>query len=513
MVHGMADTGNLAERVRRIAEQTPDAVALWYEETEISYGQLWESIGKWARQFRLWGVQPGDRIGLLRYNDPGFVAAYFATLGMGAVVVPLNTRLTASELTVILKDAGVTWLVSDDAFAEVLSQLQTEQSLTLVFEQPLSEELSALLSDRFTLTLQELIDSSVLEHFPVTVSAETLGVLIYTSGTTGVPKGVMLSQANILADAEANVSVIEAVSDDRFITISPLFHVFGQTNILITAVVVGAGVVLIPKFSPKRVLKAISDYRVTFMAAVPTMYQMMLACIKEDVYNLSSLRVCHSGAAPLLVEVFKEIEAVFGAPVQEGYGLSEASSIVTSNPLHGIRKPGSIGYGLPGITVKVLDEHLNELPDGEVGEIHVKGPVVMQGYYGRPEATRKVLVEGWLKTGDMAYRDTQGYLFIVDRKDDMMNVGGVNVYPREIEEVLYRHPAVSWAVVVGRPSFLYNQEVKAYIVLKEGCKATAKALKTFCEKDLAPYKIPSKFHFVNEIPRGATGKILRKELP
>jgi long-chain acyl-CoA synthetase len=366
--------------------------------------------------------------------------------------------------------------------------------------------------------LDELIGRDVQpsQTLPVAVSDETLATLIYTSGTTGKPKGVMLSHKNIMADARANVDVIAAVPDDRFITISPLFHVFGQTNILVSSMLVGATLVLVRKFSPKTVLDAIQRYQVTFMAAVPTMYLMMLSHLREKPMNLSSLRVCHSGAAPMAVDTFHEVEQYFGAPVQEGYGLSEASSIVCSNPLHGTRKPGSVGLPLKGIRIKVLLDDGQEAAPGEIGELHIQGDVVMLGYYRRPEETEKALLhfpDGiWLKTKDLGFKDEDGYIHIVDRTDDLINIGGVKVYPREIEEVFYKHPAVQAVAVTGVPSTMYHEAIKAFVVVHPGQECSKEILQAFCQPYLAEFKIPKYYEFVDEIPQSATGKILRKNL-
>jgi long-chain acyl-CoA synthetase len=303
------------------------------------------------------------------------------------------------------------------------------------------------------------------------------------------------------------------VPGDRFITISPMFHVFGQTNILVSAMLAGASVVLIRKFSPRVILEALERYRVTFMAAVPTMYLMMLTHLRERRFDLSSLRVCHSGAAPMAVDTFHEVEQYFGAPVQEGYGLSEASSIVCSNPLHGERKPGSVGLPLQGIQIKICLDDGTEAPPNEIGELHIQGDVVMLGYYRRPEETAKTLLPGgWLKTKDLGYKDADGYIYIVDRSDDLINIGGVKVYPREIEEVLYKHPAVQAVAVTGHPSTLYHEAIRAFVVLKAGQTCTKEHLVEHCKQSLADFKIPKLFDFVDEIPQGATGKILRKVL-
>jgi long-chain acyl-CoA synthetase len=514
----------LAQWLFNAEERHPQQVALIYCEAEsledfplgprgpkpqpktLTYQGLAQQVRALAGKFQELGISQGTCVGLLFWNEPAFVMGYFALLALGATVIPLNTRLTGKELSGILNDAQAQWVFSQPDFAPVLNELEVPTLQGLL--SPVAHADSVLPWQ--VLTADDARTDALPK--PSATTEQDLAVLIYTSGTTGTPKGVMLSHQNLMADATANAQVIEAAASDRFITISPLFHVFGQVNILLTAILSGASVVMVRRFSPRAVLEAIEAHRVTFMAAVPTMYQMMLSQLDERRYDLSSLRVCHSGAAPMAKEVFARVEKAFGAPVQEGYGLSEASSIVTSNPLHGVRKPGSVGLPIPGVRLQVMDEGLQPLPPGEIGEVCVQGAIVMQGYYGRTDETQKALVNGWLKTKDMAYRDEDGYVFIVDRKDDLMNVGGVKVYPREIEEVLYQHEAVQSVAVVGIPSALYHEEIKAFVVTRPGASPRKVELQKFCRERLAEFKVPKHIAFVEEIPQGATGKILRKAL-
>jgi long-chain acyl-CoA synthetase len=513
---------NLAQPVFDAARLTPGKIALISRGETVTYEALALCIQRLVGALEQIGLEPGDRVGLLLYNTPAFVIAYFALLAMGVTVIPLNTRLTASELSTILNDAEARLLVTSLEFYEAATRLDVRSLEGMILDTELLPDEAALepLLNAFPLQcalyrLDELLERRLEpgKDLPMAVQPDTLATLIYTSGTTGVPKGVMLSHRNILADATANVQVIEAVPDDRFITISPLFHVFGQTNILVSCMLVGATLVMVRKFSPKTVLETIARHRVTFMAAVPTMYQMMLTHLREKSFDLSSLRVCHSGAAPMAVETFHEVERYFGAPVQEGYGLSEASSIVCSNPLKGVRKPGSVGLPLNGIDIRIMTDAGIEAPPGEIGELHVRGDVVMLGYYKRPEETEKALLsDGWLKTKDLAYKDEDGYIHIVDRVDDLINIGGVKVYPREIEEVFYRHPSVQAVAVTGVPSTLHHEAIKAFVVVKEGFECSKEILQEFCRPFLADFKIPKYYEFVDAIPQGATGKILRKDL-
>ncbi|HEY9746792.1 MAG TPA: long-chain fatty acid--CoA ligase [Oculatellaceae cyanobacterium] len=513
---------NLAQAIFDHAASQPDKVALLSREGQCTYADLATRITRLSGALEQLGLRPGDKVGLLMYNTAAFVTAYFALLASGLVVIPLNTRLTAPELDTILNDAQAKLLITSLEFYERVTRLKTPSLEGIILDTELLTDETALdpLLNTFPLDcalyrLDELLDRALepKQPLPCAVEHTTLATLIYTSGTTGIPKGVMLSHRNILADATANVAVIEATADDRFITISPLFHVFGQTNILVSCLLVGGTLVLVRKFSPRTVLENIARHRVSFMAAVPTMYLMMLTHLREKSFDLSSLRVCHSGAAPMAVETFHEVEKYFGAPVQEGYGLSEASSIVCSNPLHGVRKPGSVGLPLNGIQIRICLDDGSEAPPGEVGELHVKGDVVMLGYYNRPEETAQTLLsDGWLRTRDLAYKDEDGYIHIVDRVDDLINIGGVKIYPREIEEVLYRHPAVYAVAVTGVPSTLHHEAIKAFVVLKEGMTCGRETLQEFCKTYLADFKIPKYYEFVDTIPQGATGKILRKEL-
>jgi long-chain acyl-CoA synthetase len=497
---------------------------------EYSYKTLSKQIQSVTKKLStICGVQPGDRVGLLLLNQVEFVVSFFALQALGAIVVPLNYRLTAEELYNVAKHSDMKGLISCEEEFDASYQMVIDQISWLVLtDEDKNDELEV--TDTEIDEQDEAIDtedlcpvhyiSDWLEDGKASDSDFTLpelsrhevAVLIYTSGTTGDPKGVMLSHQNLLEDVKANVIAIEASRNDVFVTCSPLFHVFGLTNIMLTALFQGAKIVLVKRFNPRRILEAITRYRVTFLAAVPTMYQMMLALLPNPVYEFSSLRVCHSGAAPMPQTVFYEIEKLFSAPVQEGYGQSEASSIVTSNPLRGLRKPGSIGLPLHGITVEIVDEQDNELPPNEVGELRVQGETVMVGYWMNPVASWKAVRSDWLYTSDMGYYDEDGFIYLVGRKDDMINVGGAKVYPREVEEVLYQYPDIASCAVTAEASDLYHQIVVAYIVVRAEEQPEVVEIQKFCREHLAEYKVPKTIYFVDEIPQGPTGKILRHHL-
>ena len=494
-----------------------------HTQTTLTYQQLEDRIAHLAHVFQYeldW--QAGQCVGLLMQNNWTFVAAFMACLRLGLVVSPLCWRLTEAELMPIIQDAGMIGLITEACWVADWSRWSSLPLQDVVLaDTTLPDELDLSHVSQVELwSIDALMATQPASQVTLAnKAASELAVLVYTSGTTGHVKGVMLSQANILADVWANQQVIEASPEDTFITTSPLFHVFGMTNVMLTSLLAGATLVILPKFSPTEVLKSIDTYNVTFLAAVPTMYQMMLTHLADSSYDLSSLRVCHSGAAPMHKTVFESIETQFGAPVQEGYGQSEGSSIITSNPLHGTRKPGSIGLALNGLTVEIVGDDDTVLPPHEVGELRVSGPTVMMGYWQQPERTDTVIRNGWLYTRDMGYKDDDGYIFLVDRQDDMMNVGGSKVFPREIEEVIYQYPGILRCAVKAEPSDLFGQVPAAYVVLDEAALLDGMSPQTLinglwkhCHDNLARYKLPKIFYRMPSLPTGATGKLLRHQL-
>lgn len=504
----------LYQALETTCRRHPQRIALvdHHSGRQVTYAQLLAMVhATICRMQHCCPLSPGDRAGLLMANTLAFVVGFFAVEALGGVVIPLNTRLTPKEHLAVVEDAGAAGVLMGAEFQDALAVFQQTLSWVVVAgagqDEPLLPGGAVYGMDPWL----ETPEGELPQNLP-DVSGGQLAVLVYTSGTTGRSKGVMLSHRNLLADAQANAQVIEATAGDVFVTTSPLFHVFGLANVMLTGLLTGARVVLVRKFNPKTVLEAITHHRVTFLAAVPTMYQMMLSLLPSPDYDLQTLRVCHSGAAPMPEAVFAQVESLFGAPVQEGYGQSEASSIVTSNPLRGVRKPGSIGLPLPGLEIEIVDESGAVRPPGQVGELRLKGETVMLGYWNNPQATAKAIRDGWLYTGDMGYRDADGYIFLVGRRDDMINVGGAKVYPREVEEVLYQHPAVAACAVTGEASALYHQVVSAYVVKAPDAQVCQADLQRFCRTWLAEYKVPKTVYFVDSIPQGATGKILRHRL-
>ena len=337
-------------------------------------------------------------------------------------------------------------------------------------------------------------------------------VLIYTSGTTGRPKGAVLSHSNLLANACSCRDIMGVSGQDKLLAVLPLFHSFGATVCMILPLIAGAGIVLQTNFAPLQVLEAIATHNVTILPGVPSMFAVLTACHTDQEYDLSSLRLSVSGGAPLATEVLTGFRQRYGVPLVEGYGPTEASPVVTVNPPKGVQKPGSVGVPIPGVEVRIIDEASNDLPSGEVGEIAVAGDNVMQGYWNNPQATAAAIRDGWLYTGDLGKIDSDGYLYIVDRKTDMIIVGGTNVYPRELEQVITQMPQVSEVAVLGMPDALRGERIKAVVVLSEEVALSAEQLRTHCRQHLAAFKVPHIVEFRDSLPKSHLGKILKREL-
>ena len=465
----------------------------WGDET-IDYRQL----GGWTRAIaaRLVqeGVRPGDRVALWLRNCPEFPPAVLGILLCDGVVVPINNFLKPTEVSYILDDAGASWLVSDGSQPEALAALTAASSGL------------------------RILDISTLRQWPVPEAVQSectrgeadLAVLIYTSGTTGHPKGAMLSHGNLLHNIRSCQRVLGYTPSDRFGVILPLFHTYMLTVGMLLPLTSGGAMVLVRSLhQPRALLAELAHHGATILPGIPQFYRMLTLAQFE---GRLPLRVCISGAAPLPMQVLQDFEARFGVPLIEGYGLSEASPVVTKNPIHGRRKPGSIGLPIPDVEVSVQDETGRLLGDGEVGEICVRGGNVMLGYWNRPAETAAVFRGGWLLTGDVGYRDPDGYFFITDRKKDMLLVNGINVYPREIEEVIYQFPGVKEAAVIGVPDPRRGEQARAFVVATEGATLDVSALHDFLRERLADYKVPRDILPLPGLPRNATGKVLKTAL-
>jgi long-chain acyl-CoA synthetase len=491
---------NLASILSEAVEREPDKVAFKLDDAELTYSMLDEGSARVAGMLRAAGVGPGDRVGIMLPNVPHFPVAYYGVLRLGGVVVPMNVLLKGREVRYYLEDPGAKALIAWNGFEEAAREGSEGLDLALFVVTPgeFEQQLAQAEPARATVERDE----------------RDTAVILYTSGTTGSPKGAELTHANMLTNCRVSTdSVIGVTADDRLLGALPLFHSFGQTCTMNVAINARATVSLIPRFDPVKALEILERDRITIFEGVPTMYNALLATPDRDRFDASSLRLCVSGGASLPVETLRSFEEAFGCKILEGYGLSETSPVASFNHPHMERKPGSIGTPIEGVEMKAIDDDGNQVPQGEPGEIAIRGHNVMKGYWQRPEATTEAIDgDGWFKTGDVATVDADGYYFIVDRKKDMIIRGGYNVYPREVEEILYAHPAVLEAAVVGVPHGELGEEVGAAVVLNAGAQASADELREHCKTELAAYKYPRHIWFLDELPKGPTGKILKREI-
>jgi long-chain acyl-CoA synthetase len=487
---------NLAIAFEDIVRKYPQKTALYWGEKEYKFEDLMTETSRVAGylQQKL-GVKAGDRVALWLKNCPEFVPALFGILLAGGVVVPINNFLKPPEVSYILGDAGVDVLITDTTLAECIPTLKE-----------LRPDLQSVEVELFATDKLE----TKAPH-PPERSESDLAVIVYTSGTTGRPKGAMLSHGNLLHNVESCRLVLRCVNEDRVAVLLPMFHSFMLTVGVFLPMLVGGSMVLIRSLHPPRnVLQEIIHRQATILPAIPQFFRAMAS--SAAAVALPSLRMAISGAAPLPVQILKEFGEKFPFPLIEGYGLSEASPVVTKNPLVGVRKAGSIGLPIPNVEVSIQDDDGKMLGTGEIGELCVRGGNVMQGYWNQPKETAKVLRHGWLLTGDIGYRDADGFYFITDRKKDMLLVNGINVYPREVEEILYQFPGVKEAAVIGVPDARKGEQPMAFVAANEGAVLDEKAMLQFVRSKLADYKVPRKVVFMPALPRNATGKILKTEL-
>jgi long-chain acyl-CoA synthetase len=489
---------NLATILTEAVEREPDGTAVKLDDLEVSYRQLDESTSRVAGLLRSKGLSPGDRVGIMLPNVPYFPICYYGVLRAGGDVVPMNVLLKKREVAFYLGDPEAKVLFAWEGFAEDAQAGAEEAGAECVIVAP----------GKF----ESLVAESEPSPEVADRADDDTAVILYTSGTTGTPKGAELTHSNLSTNARICRDLFDLGPDAVTLGALPLFHSFGQTCCMNATVAAAGTLTLIPRFDPAKALEIIQRDEVLVFQGVPTMYSAMLHEPDRDEYDTSSLQICTSGGSAMPVEVMRGFEEAFDCKVLEGYGLSETSPVCSFNHPDRERKPGSIGTPVEGVEMKVVDENDNDVAQGEVGEIVVRGHNVMKGYWKKPEATAEAMRGGWFHTGDMAYVDGDGYFFIVDRKKDMIIRGGYNVYPREIEEVLYEHPAVREAAVIGVPDERMGEEVGAAVALKEGANASAEELRDYVKEQVAAYKYPRRVWFVDELPKGPTGKILKREI-
>lgn len=483
--------------------------AIIFNRRKIIYQELNELVNQAAHGLMELGVRKGEKVAILLTNSPEFIISYFSVLKIGGIVVPINIFLLGEEIKFILNDCEVVMLITSSKFLDLTSQIRSQiKTLRVVFLIGSVKGLDEYIS--FTEVLRDRPNINPV----IDISPADIAVILYTSGTTGYPKGAILTHKNLLANVESCKKAIEITYKDRFLLFLPMFHSFTFTVCVLIPLSAGGRTIILESVKPfSKIIKSIFLDRPTVFVGIPQIYN-ILADIKVPRFFslINPIRFCLSGAAPLNEKILIKFEKRFKLPLLEGYGLSEASPVVSINPLKGVRKQRSVGLPIPNVEVKIVDGDGKELPTGEVGELIVKGENVMQGYYNLPQVTQEVIRGGWLFTGDLAKKDEEGYIYIVDRKKDMIIVHGMNVYPREVEDVLCLHPNIAEAVVMKRKDKHYGEIPIAVVVLKEGECITEKEIKDFCHQRIASYKTPHSIEFWNSLPKTPTGKILKREI-
>jgi long-chain acyl-CoA synthetase len=490
---------NLASILTASAARDAAAPAVRLGGATLSYGDLDDRSARVAALLREHGLQPGDRVGVMLPNVLEFPPAYYGVLRAGGIVVPMNVLLKRREIAFYLEDSGAKLLLAWHGF---LGDAETGAA-------DAGAELIAVGPEAFAATLDGLAPAP--EMTPV--DDEDTAVILYTSGTTGEPKGAELSHLNLLRNADVSARTNTTVGEgDIVLGALPLFHSFGQTVSMNASVLVGATLTLVPKFDPGEALETMARDGVTHFYGVPTMYGAMLHHPGHEDYDLSALRVCMTGGSSMPVEVLRGFEEAFGTIVLEGYGLSETSPVASCNHPDRETRPGSIGTPIEGVEMRIVDENDAEVAQGEVGEIVIRGHNIMKGYWGRPDATAEAMRGGWFHSGDLGKVDDDGYFYVVDRKKDMIIRGGYNVYPREVEELLYEHPAIREAAVLAVPHPEWGEEVGAAVVLEPGEEVAPEEISAWVRERIAAYKYPRLVWFLDDLPKGPTGKIVKREI-
>ena len=489
---------NFAEELGAAADEAGDRPAVKLDDIVLNYSALHGATAHAAGLLRAHGIEPGDRVGLQMPNVPYFPVVYFGALRLGAVVVPMNPLLKGREVEYYLKDSGAKVMVAWHDFAGPAQEGSDAAGAECIIAKP--GEFEPMLG----------------EAQPVNEIAERAdddaAVIIYTSGTTGTPKGATLMHLNLATSAATAVDLVDAGPEWVTLATLPLFHVFGMCSVMNTALRARGMMTLLPRFEPAKALELIQRDKVNSFAGVPTMYSALLHAPDHEQYDTSSLDLCVSGGSAMPVELLNGFDEAFGAKILEGYGLSETTGMGSFNTPDRARKAGSIGVPIGGTEFRLVDDDGNDVPEGERGEIVMRGPFVMKGYWNRPEATAETMKDGWFHTGDIGQKDEDGYYFIVDRKKELIIRGGYNVYPREIEEVLYTHPAVREVAVIGFPHDELGEEVAAVVSLKPGAEATSDELKAYMKERVAAYKYPRRIEIADDLPKSPTGKILKREI-
>ncbi|WP_028645532.1 AMP-binding protein [Nocardioides sp. URHA0020] len=491
---------NLADAIFEHAAHDPGRPAVRSGDQVVTYGELRDRVAAYAREVGAAGIRPGDRVVLIAPTGPEFVVAYYGLHAAGAVLITMNVMATAPEIDYVLGDAEASLVVAWHEAATAATAAATGRGLPLRVLGPLAD--------------QPVVVPAATPTAPVDRADDDTAVIIYTSGTTGRPKGAELGVAGIFALVEAARARLSFdPATDRAGTALPLFHVYGQLIVLHISISLGAPVSLLHPFEPTRMLEMVRDHRLTIVSGVPAMWIAMLHAAGDTApEDFAQLRLASSGGASLPAEVIRAFQERFGVLLREGYGLSETSGWATSTPHDQEPKIGAVGRAVPGMQLEIRDPLGAAVPTGEVGEVWVKGPIVMKGYWRNPEATAEAIQDGWLRTGDLGTLDEDGDLRIVDRLKELIIRGGYNVYPREVEEVLYQHPDIVEAAVIGVADATYGEEVAAVIVLRDGADLSTEALRAWAKERLSAYKVPHLVQVLPALPKGPSGKILKRAI-
>src|SRR5215218_7438276 len=494
---------NIPELLQQRVSAAPDKPFLFSEadQRQFTYKEFEAAVMRTGRMLAAKGVRKGDVVSLLLPNSVEYVIAYFACWQIGALAGPINSLLKSQEIAYVISNSEASALLVNSEFLPLIETIR--------------EDLPSL---QAIITFDNEADATRGETTgpdpTAEIDEEHEAIIIYTSGTTGKPKGCLLTHGNVIANARQISSWLRFTETDRLLTIMPLFHMNALSVTTMSALYAGGSTVVSQKFSASRFWQIISDYQITSFGSVATMLSMLLSTYADGVpegLKTDQLRFAMCGSAPVPAEVLRRFEETFNCLVIEGYGLSESTCRSTFNPPDKSRRPGSCGIPI-GNEMRVVDENDREVPDGELGEIVLRGENILKGYYKNDTANSTAFRNGWFHTGDIGYRDADGFYYIVDRKSDMIIRGGENIYPREIDEVLYKHPDVAAAAAVGVPDELYGEEVAAVVVLKPGANTTEQEVIDYCNARLADFKCPKTVHFVEDIPKGPTGKLLKREL-
>lgn len=502
---------SLPQMFNKSVEKYANKIAITYEKELYTYKQLDRMVKNLAAALKEKGISKGDCVALMLPNCPQYPVSYFATLFCGAIVVQVNPMYQSDELLHVLQNAEVKCLIIWENLLPIVEKIKQHTSLTSVIKVSLTNDCTF---NRF-LVNKDLSVSSVpsVDIDP----KEDIAVLQYTGGTTGRSKGAMLTHYNLVANTLQSYATAKntyVLGEEKALTIAPLFHVYGMTSCMNLTFYIGGNMIIVPKFNIENTVQVIKKEKPTIFAGVPTMFIGLLNYYNHEYFDLSCLKTCSSGSAPLPIGVLEEFNKKSGTKIVEGYGLSEASPVTHRNPVDGIQKLGSVGIPVPNTDSKIVDIDTGEitLQHGEVGELVIKGPQVMKGYWKLPEETKNVIREGWLYTGDLAMMDEEGFFTIVGRKKELIIASGFNVYPVEIEDVLYEHPNIAEAVVIGVTDKYRGESIKAVVVLKKDQQLTKSDVIQFCQQRLAAYKVPRKVDFVETLPKSAVGKVLKRRL-